>query len=454
MRMELSRFLSLSLALRAGQARAAAAAGSSGVTVDLRRLGRDVQFFKKVAPSNSSAARAFSSVSRIASGGDAPTTPGILFDIDGVFKHGGAWEPKGMAVLRRVQEAGVPYAFMTNGGGGRIEEEYAAEMSTKLTEAEAEALPMVHGGTAAGAVAVDAAHMVLSYSPWRLDLAELVDKPVLVVGDPAERVMDVARHYGFTKAMHISEYDARHPLMNPFKHDNTKMEVSWEDWSEGFAAICVFTDPLNFFEALQICTDVLLSSRPGEVEVEPAHKIPIYFSNPDLLWKTQYPHGRFGQGAFRIALEALYKARLEVLGVVDKLEENDCSGHESFEERMERWYQYGKPEVVQFEHAIAALLSQVGPGELPGETPSIISDVYMVGDNPASDMQGVINMNTWHAAAALEPNVSRMPKAPKWHGALVRTGVYREGLDSPNGAVIIADDVAAAVEAILERHGL
>jgi ribonucleotide monophosphatase NagD (HAD superfamily) len=217
----------------------------------------------------------------------AETTPAILFDIDGVFKHGGIWETKGAAVLHKIAKAGLPYAFMTNGGGGRTEEQYAAELSSKLNAASA-----VEG--AGGGVSVAASNMVLSYSPWRQDLAALRDQPVLVVGDPAGPVVAAAKAFGWTKAMHISEYAAKHPLMNPFKHDNTAVQDG-NAWDEGFAAVCVFTDPLNFFEALQICSDVLLSSRPGITEVERGHAIPIFFSNPDLLWKTQHPFGRFGQ---------------------------------------------------------------------------------------------------------------------------------------------------------------
>lgn len=61
-----------------------------------------------------------------------------------------------------------------------------------------------------------------------------------------------------------------------------------------FFALC-----FNGLPRAQIVIDVLLSPKPGEVEFDVAHNIPIYFSNPDLLWKTQYPFGRFGQGAFR-----------------------------------------------------------------------------------------------------------------------------------------------------------
>ena len=35
------------------------------------------------------------------------TTPGIVFDIDGVFKFGGLWDHCGLPALRRVQAAGT-----------------------------------------------------------------------------------------------------------------------------------------------------------------------------------------------------------------------------------------------------------------------------------------------------------------------------------------------------------
>lgn len=35
--------------------------------------------------------------------------------------------------------------------------------------------------------------------------------------------------------------------------------------------------------------------------------IPVYFSNPDLLWANEHPRPRFGQGAFAAALDALHR---------------------------------------------------------------------------------------------------------------------------------------------------
>jgi hypothetical protein len=248
---------------------------------------------------------------------------------------------------------------MTNGGGGRTEAEYASEMAVKLVEAHCQGLLLQRSGggekiSALGgdseeeaetegfeeeengdggevdveeeeeAFSIKPDSMVLSYSPWKRDLAPtLGNQPVLVVGDPMEKVMAAAKHQGFNKAMHISEYDAKHPLLNPLstceKSGAVPGGAEGQRWNENFKAVLVFTDPSDVFQSLQLITDLLLSSQPGLVEVEgPQHKLPIYFSNPDVLWKTQFPFPRFGQGAFRLALEAVFVARLQSLGVSER----------------------------------------------------------------------------------------------------------------------------------------
>jgi hypothetical protein len=69
------------------------------------------------------------------------------------------------------------------------------------------------------------------------------------------------------------------------------------------------------------------------------------------------------KGAFRAALEAVHRARLEALSVPQA--DADAAV-------AERWHQYGKPEVVQFRHAAAALDRQAAA------LGKRISDVYMV----------------------------------------------------------------------------
>jgi HAD superfamily hydrolase (TIGR01456 family) len=359
-------------------------------------------------------------------GKDFPSLPAVAFDIDGVFKMGGKYASFGAEALRKVIDAGLPYVLMTNGGGGRTEAQYAEEVNKKLTHFDdnsnkddsVETVPYV-----------TEEQMLLSYTPFDKDLDHLKNEPVLIVGSP--RIAKAAEHYGFTKAMHLSEYTCRHPLMNPFgtsgcEKDDCVIRTDEEKWDEDFKAILVFTDPENFFEGIQVLTDVLLSSRPGEVEFEKKRRIPIVFSNPDLLWKTQYPYARFGQGAFRLSLEACYRARLEALG---------CSENE-ISERLGDFVQYGKPEPSQFLHTRRLLMGQAVKKGCD------ISHFYMVGDNPASDIQGAVNMN--HLSN--EESDSR-----RWSGLLVETGVYTPG-DDQKGAHHVSENVLTAVDHVINSH--
>ena len=72
-----------------------------------------------------------------------------------------------------------------------------------------------------------------------------------------------------------------------------------------------------------------------------------------------------------------------------------------------------------------------------------------MGDNPASDMQGAVNVNAHNANGRYREDGAL--GAP-WHGTLVKTGVYVGG--PTNDAAFVAGDVADAVDAILLRHGL
>jgi ribonucleotide monophosphatase NagD (HAD superfamily) len=48
----------------------------------------------------------------------------IAFDIDGVFKYGREWSEDGLGALQKVSQAGMPFVFVTNGGGGLDEATY------------------------------------------------------------------------------------------------------------------------------------------------------------------------------------------------------------------------------------------------------------------------------------------------------------------------------------------
>uniref|UniRef100_A0A7S0J1X8 Uncharacterized protein n=2 Tax=Calcidiscus leptoporus TaxID=127549 RepID=A0A7S0J1X8_9EUKA len=196
--------------------------------------------------------------------------------------------------------------------------------------------------------------------------------------------------------------------------------------------------------------------------------MPVHFSNPDVLWKTQHPYtarppprllstahvrirfrqahlnsssaalchcswARFGQGAFKIALRALYATKLRHLRVPE----------ETHDERIASSFkQWGKPTDSTFRF-LEARLRSLAPDS--AQQPKA-ERFYMIGDNPASDMEGVRRANIFHRTAALPE------KSTSWAGILVRTGVFKDG-DETNLAEVVTDGVAGAVEYVLKKEG-
>lgn len=362
----------------------------------------------------------------------------IAFDIDGVFKYGREWAEGGLAALRKVSDAKIPYVFVTNGGGGLTEEVYGSHLKEKVLAAG--------GGSSDDIELPTAERMILSYTPWESQLVpDLVDKRVLLVGDPAEKVKEVAASYGLKHAIHYSDYAKTHSSINPFRvareagtsHTavaNTtvkKVAAKATDEEEPFAAILVMCDPYEWYEALQISIDVLCSPTPLSLQFDPtAAPMPIHFSNPDFLSKFEHPFPRFAQGAFKVALMALYKARLRALRVPE----------EGISERIgSSLRQWGKPTAATYRF-VEERLRSLAPED--GVPPSAATQwcFYMVGDNPTSDMEGVRRANIHHHGSTT-----------LWQGVLVRTGVYKEG-DETNGAHVVVEGIEQAVEWILEQE--
>ena len=55
--------------------------------------------------------------------------PGVAFDIDGVVRQGNRPCLEGLAAVVDVQSKNWPFVFLTNGGTGRTEEEYAIKLT-------------------------------------------------------------------------------------------------------------------------------------------------------------------------------------------------------------------------------------------------------------------------------------------------------------------------------------
>ncbi|KLP07111.1 putative CDP-alcohol phosphatidyltransferase [Fusarium fujikuroi] len=302
----------------------------------------------------------------------------FAFDIDGVLVHGDRLIPEGkkaLEILNGDNELGIkiPHIFLTN-GSGKIEKDRCAQLSKILGNP------------------VETDQFIQSHTPMSA-LAEYYST-VLVVGGEGYRCREVAEQYGFRNIVVPNDIVAWDPTIAPYRvfTEEERATSRPRDFTKiCIEAIMVFSDSRDYATDMQIIMDVLRAKngRLGTVAEDPvAERVPIYFSQGDLLCPTEHPYPRMSQGAFRIGLEAMYKA---------------LTGAD-----LERVV-YGKPELATYKYADDVLTSWMG--ELHGEE-RLPEHIYMIGDNPASDIIGG-NMYGWNTC-------------------LVRTGVFQGGDNDEN----------------------
>jgi HAD superfamily hydrolase (TIGR01456 family) len=386
----------------------------------------------------------------------------VAFDIDGVLKQGSTGCLEAQEALSECDYWDIPFVLMTNGGGGKTEKKYANELSKQLRDATVNCYDNTSLVALAAALAKEEVgtkteqyndddefagsfkdltedDFVLSYTPWKTDLVPMYqDKYVLVVGMPP--VANLALKYGFKKAVPLQEYVRRHPELDPTSqlyYDTApycaNMYGDYCEWNatteacrfgpgvewEPFEAILVFTDPPHLAQALQVVIDVMMSANPSEIELT-TDQIPIYFASEDLLYKDEFVNPRFGLGMYKTALTTLYTARLAATGISNK----------DADARMaDSWIQYGKPTLLQYDYVVADLHAKAAAKG------KVITQFFMVGDNPNSDMLGAYNAN--------------QNDSIPWCGVLVETGVYQHGDEVPTGACHVATAVDTAMKWML-----
>lgn len=123
----------------------------------------------------------------------------------------------------------------------------------------------------------------------------------------------------------------------------------------------------------------------------------MYSACADFQFVGEFHLPRYGSGAFRAVLEALYQR---------------TTGHE-LESTM-----FGKPEKTSFSYAEALLDAQHAN----------VDRIYMVGDNPVTDIKGANDAGG------------------RWRSILTLTGMHKgPGNHSEHIAHQVVDDVAAAL---------
>lgn len=324
----------------------------------------------------------------------------FVFDIDGVLVHGDRLIPEGkraLEILNGDNELGIkiPHIFVTN-GSGKPEGARCDQLSKILQNP------------------VSTDQFIQSHTPMKA-LAEYYST-VLVVGGEGYKCREVAEEYGFKDIVVPNDIVAWDPTIAPYRvfTDAERASSRPRDFSKvNIEAIMVFSDSRDYATDMQIIMDLLRSEngRLHTLAKDPiSQRIPIYFSQGDMLCPTEHPIPRMSQGTFRIGLEAMYKA---------------LTG-----EDLERVV-YGKPELATYKYADEVITSWME--EIHGEE-KLPENIYMIGDNPASDIIGG-NMYGWNTC-------------------LVRTGVFQGGDNDENNPASfgVFPNVLEAVQTAIQKE--
>lgn len=333
----------------------------------------------------------------------------FAFDIDGVLLRSSKPIPGAAEALTTLKTHGIPFILLTN-GGGKHEDMRVAEINSRLY------------------VSLDPSLIVQSHTPFSelVDGTEtqsrLKDKCVMVLGGDGDDCRKVAERYGFQQVVTPGDVFVAYPEIWPFSKNfldyykrfaqplPRPIDTTNPSKSLKIDAIFVFNDPRDWALDAQIVIDILLSSqgvlgtiseKNGKKDL-PNHgyqqdgQPPLYFSNPDLWWAAAYHAPRLGQGGFREALEGIWAA---------------ITGGLSQEVELKKII-VGKP--YQFTYAFAEKrLAHVRSRMFKSSNLPPLRRVYMIGDNPESDICGA--------------NTYRSKFGSEWYSILVRTGVYRGG---------------------------
>lgn len=321
----------------------------------------------------------------------------FVLSMDGVLLKGSKVIPEAPKALELLQERSIPWILMTN-GGGISEADRAKVLTSKL------------------GISVDVEQIVQSHTPIT-SVPNKENLTVLVLGGIRDQVRSVAEGYGFGKVLLSADYVKTDPSVSPFKNKETlefgQLVPNIKDLHVD--KILVFNDPRDLWTDIQVVSDLLRKNPETHV----------IFSNNDWLWANEYPDPRYGQGLVRFLFERLYEEEIgkplnkTILGKPTKFA-----------------YDFAHHVLINRSLALSGLdTCNKTHLEFGKEVEnSHMKEVFMVGDNPASDIIGGYNYG--------------------WHTALVRTGVYRDGDKLPCPPTITGNNVYDVVKGALEKMGL
>ncbi|KAK5164307.1 uncharacterized protein LTR77_010002 [Saxophila tyrrhenica] len=347
---------------------------------------------------------------------------GFAFDIDGVLVRSSTPIPGAHKALSYLQDERIPFVLLTN-GGGKSEEERVRDLQEKLD------------------VPLDTGMFLQSHTPFA-NLKQYHDKTVLVVGGDHDKCQRVAQGYGYKNVVTPGDIYTAYPDIWPFgkpfeevykafaKPPPKPINLESPPDSLKIDAIFVYNDPRDWGLDASLILDLMLSeqgilgtlskkngdsSLPNNGYLQDGQPA-LYYSNPDLWWASSYHLNRLGQGGFQFAFDGLWNA---VTGGA-KLEKTTI----------------GKPTQATYEYAENLLRQHRKKIWGPVGLNDPLKRVYMVGDNPESDIQGANNYQSPHGS--------------DWTSVLVKTGVWKEGQEPSHKPDIIHENVSEAVQWAVE----
>jgi HAD superfamily hydrolase (TIGR01456 family) len=283
--------------------------------------------------------------------------------------------------------------------------------------------------------------LIQSHTPFLDHVDAYKGKAILALGAVGQAARTVAEKYGFGEVYTPSDLIVAVPHIWPFEeatmeyHRQHARTDKFAKDAEGkfiippISAILLFASPRDWGLDLQLIHDLLLSdsgvlgtrsplngntSLPnnGYLQQNPPQ---LFFCNPDFDWATPYKLPRFAQGAFYAALKGVWA--------------DDKPAGTSLDSVV---HMCGKPTDESYRYAEKRLLAMRTPHQAP------LKRVWMIGDNPASDIQGAVNFKSQNGVA--------------WGSVLVESGVYQKGTKPAFEPTFITPDVAAAIDRVLEAE--
>ncbi|KAI8723809.1 hypothetical protein NCS52_00237700 [Fusarium sp. LHS14.1] len=375
----------------------------------------------------------------------------FAFDIDGVLYQGRNRVEGAEKVIKMIRSNGIRYVFLTN-GGGVPEVKKADTLQERLQIAK-------HDDVIRG-------RMILSHTPMSAWSDELKNHgTILITGSHPEQARQIALDYGFKRVVTPADILAECKDVFPFDHlegdvngkpvplpDGKRIPLLKDPYTTNIPhnalkidQIFVWNDPRDWSVDIQIIHDLLISHegylgtishRNGDKSLpnngwQQDNQPGLWISNMDLLWKTNYPVNRFGTGAFMEALKGVWSMTTDG----KELEYNALGKPSNYT------YKYAHDRLLQYYHDMACNRGKSPSHDITKCHP--LRRVYMIGDNPESDIRGANDFNA--------------EDGTEWVPILVRTGVWRQTLtekEPRHKPAVIVDDVVDAVVWALKNEGM